>query len=136
MRLTFAAGPFALLVAAAVITACSPIAGYCQAAAECDDFEAILLDPVGESNDSVNVCIAATEGSQRALRANEEEGCYEEANLREAYFACVADVFAKDRDDACDGFVLNADRNPCFDELDDATDQAGDNGDDCSANEE
>lgn len=125
-----------LLSAVVFMAACNPIRGYCEAAAECDDFEAVLLDPVGESNDSVNVCVAQTEGSQRALRANEEPGCFEEADARDAYFACVADTFARDESDACDGFILSDDRNPCFSELDDAIDAANDNDDDCSAGEE
>lgn len=120
----------------AVASACSPVRGYCEAAAECDDFEAFLLDPVGESNDSDEVCVAQTEGLLRALRANEEEGCFEEARLREQYFACVADTYYRDRGDACDGFILDQDRNPCFGELDDLIDQSQDNGDDCSSGEE
>jgi hypothetical protein len=129
---------FALLpmAALAVTAACSPVRGFCEAAAECDDREAGLLDFVGESNDSVNVCIANEEGTLRVLRANEEEGCQEEADARLAYFACVADAYRADPGDACDGFVLSDDRNPCFSELDDFFDAAADNGDDCSPNEE
>lgn len=127
--------PLATLVATA---ACSPVAGYCEAAAECDDREALFLglDPVGESNDSVNVCIAQSEGTLRTLRANEEEGCQEEADALLAYYACVADTYRADPGDACDGLVFDEDRNPCFSELDDFFDAAGDNGDDCRADEE
>jgi hypothetical protein len=126
------------LAAIAVTAACSPVGGYCEAAAECDDREAqfLGLDPVGESNDSVNVCVAQSEGVIRTLRANEEEGCQEEADALLAYYACVADTFRADPRDACDGLVFDPDRNPCFDELDDFFDSAGDNGDDCSPNEE
>jgi hypothetical protein len=126
-------------VALAGASGCNPVRGYCEAAAECDDREAGLpfgRDFVGESNDSANVCVADEEGAIRALRANEEEGCQEEADARLAYFACVADVYARDPGDACDGLVFNDDRNPCFAEMDDFFDALVDNGDDCSPNEE
>jgi hypothetical protein len=124
------------LAVVAVTAACSPIRTYCEAAAECDDLEARLLDPVGESNDSVNVCVADQEGAVRVLRANEEEGCQEQADALLAYYACVADAYVQDPGDACDGFIFSSDRNPCFSELDDVLDAAGDNGDDCRADEE
>ncbi len=131
-----AAGASLVLVSLGWAAACNPVAGFCAAAAECDDFEAILLDSVGESNDSDEVCTAGNEGLLRTLRANEEEGCHEEAAATEAYFACVADTFALDEKDACDGFVISEDKNPCFAELDDVIDLRSDNGDSCSAGEE
>lgn len=130
----------AAFLAAAGIAGCSPIRGYCAAAADCSDFEAILLDPVGESNDSIEVCVVNSEGLLRALRANEEDGCFQEAAATELYFACVADTFAKDEKDACDGFVFDDQRNPCFSELDDVIDLRSDNSDNgnnnCSSREE
>ena len=127
---------FSACVAACVLPACSPVRGFCSAAAECDDLEAGFFDFVGESNDSDEVCVAQNEGLLRALRANEEEDCFEEARLQEEWMACVADTFANDPDDACDGFVVDQDRNPCFGELDDLDDQRADNDNDCNANEE
>lgn len=121
---------------ASILAGCSPVGGYCAAAAECDDFEAILLDEVGESNDSDEVCVANNEGLLRTLRANEEDGCFEEAAATERWFACVADTYGRDEGDACDGFTFNDDRNPCFDELDDMLDLRADNGDNCSPGEE
>lgn len=134
--------PPAIIMAIAAVasaSACSPVRGYCEAAAECDDREAGLpfgRDFVGESNDSVNVCVANEEGFIRTLRANEEDGCQQEADARLAYFACVADTYRADPGDACDGLVFDQDRNPCFSELDDFFDASSDNGDDCSPNEE
>jgi hypothetical protein len=125
------AGGVALSCCAALAVACSPIRGYCEAAAECDDFEARLLDPVGEDNDSADVCVAQNEGVLRALRANEEDVCREQADIWEAYMACVAETFGKDEKDACDGFVFSAD-NPCDDELDDFFKIVREAGDDCS----
>lgn len=123
-------------LAASLTVGCSPVRGYCAAAAECDDFEAILLDEVGESNDSDEVCVVNNEGLLRALRANEEEACFEEAAATEAYFACVADTFARDENDACDGFTFDNNRNPCSDERDDMLELRSDNGNKCSAGEE
>ena len=131
--LTIFAASFAI---AAIAAGCSPVRGYCAAAAECNDFEAILLDFVGESNDSDDVCVADNEGLLRALRANEEDGCLDEAVATEQYFACVADVFARDEGDACDGFTFDDQRNPCFAKLDDVIDLRSDNDDTCSAGEE
>lgn len=135
----FTCMPLIALIALAIAPACSPVRGYCEASAECDDREAgppFGRDFVGESNDSVGVCIADEEGTIRVLRANEEDGCQEEADARLAYFACVADTYGGDPGDACDALVFNADRNPCFNELDDFFDAAVDNGNDCSPNEE
>jgi hypothetical protein len=136
MKASTAATAVACLTSLGWIVGCSAVAGYCAAAAECDDLEAFLFDPVGESNDSDAVCVADNEGALRALRANEEDGCFEEAAATEKYFACVADAFARDEGDACDGFLFDDDRNPCFAELDDILDLRDDNGDDCSAGEE
>jgi hypothetical protein len=125
-------------VLAAQVAGCSPVNGYCAAAGECDSNGNLLVfDPVGDDDDSVNVCIAQTEGQLRALRANEEEECHKLADALEVYYACVARVFAEDADDACDGFELLNNDNPCDDELDDVNDAQNDvDGDECSSGEE
>lgn len=135
---------FALLplAAIAVTAACSPVGGFCEAAGECDDRDAQIfplgVDFVGESNDSINVCVAESEGRIRTLRANEEDGCQEEADAQLAYYACVADTYRADPGDACDALVNDPDRNPCAGELDDYFDALSDNiaSGDCSQNEE
>lgn len=131
------------LALGAALGCTSPSRGYCAAAAECDEREAVL-DPVGEDNDSLEVCVANQDGFLRTLRANEEQRCQDAANAWEAYMACVAQVYAEDEGDACDGFrggVLNgllgnSSDNPCEDELTDFGEIAQDLGDDCSPNEE
>lgn len=126
------------LALGAALGCTSPSRGYCAAAAECDDgegpFAVSILDPVGEDNDSLEVCVANQDGFLRTLRANEEERCQDAASAWETYMACVAQVYAEDEDDACDGFRVQD--NPCEDELTDFGEIFQDLGDDCSPNEE
>lgn len=125
-----------LSVAALAVAGCSPARGYCAAQAECDSEQArfVGVDRVGEDNDSEDVCVAEQEGTLRALRANEEDVCHEQADALETYMACVAQTFAEDEKDACDALVFG-NSNPCEDELRDLIDATSDSGDDCSANE-
>jgi hypothetical protein len=74
---------------------CTRVAdGYCRAAGACD----IGLDGVGESDDSVAVCIEREEGALRSLRRNDEPECLDAADKYEAYLVCAGASYAKDAD--------------------------------------
>jgi hypothetical protein len=119
--------------------ACSPVPGYCAAAAECDDAEASFLlggfDIVGEDNDSENVCVADVEGGLNVLRANEEEVCARHADAAEVYFACVSREYAADREKACELLIVD-ESNPCEDEARELLDvQREEDDDECTEDE-
>lgn len=69
---------------------------YCQTMADCDDADGIF-DSVGESSDSVGVCVVNQQTNLDALRANEEDVCVELALATEAYMACAVE-------EGCDAF--------------------------------
>ena len=117
----------AAVLAFAVGAGCSPVAGYCQAQGDCNKIEARAFDFVGESDDSVAVCEADSEGLSRELRANKESECQDWADAFDAYVACAADAYGKNRKDPCAPFIPD-DNNPCASESNDlgrAIQQAG-----------
>jgi len=119
------------------VAGCSATGTYCQAQADCDDFGAAFplgLDVVGESDDSISVCVADTDGLISELRANEESQCQDVADKLQIYIACAADTYSKNQDDACEPFKLGNDQ-PCHDELRDFTEAQQDAGDRCSPDE-
>ncbi len=85
------------------LAACSTSGqSYCQLAAECDEdlpFFGIPIDGVGNSDDSVAVCAADTDGYLGSLRQNQEQVCHDLANAYDAWIACIA---AEDAD--CDAW--------------------------------
>jgi hypothetical protein len=84
----------AVACAALVATACPSLPqAYCEQAAECDS----LLDPVGESDDSVAVCAINQQTSLDVYRANSEEDCLDVAEKQEEYMACAVE-------EGCDAF--------------------------------
>ncbi|HEY4220981.1 MAG TPA: hypothetical protein VGO62_06555 [Myxococcota bacterium] len=120
------------------LAACSsPIAGYCQAAAECNKFDINfeVLDTVGDDDDSERVCEADQNGQLAALRANTEDKCHVEADDWEKFTACVADKFNADHGSACDLMTVGSD-NPCHGELNNWLDSVNDAGDRCSENQQ
>jgi hypothetical protein len=68
--------------------------GYCRAANNCDD----PADGVGESDDSIAVCIELEEGFLRSLRKNDEQECLAAADAYEAYLVCAATDFDANQD--------------------------------------
>ncbi len=123
--------------ALAVVAGCSPTGAFCQAQSDCDAFAAqfpLGLDQVGESDDSVGVCIADNDGFLRELRANEESQCQDWADAWEAYMACVAQEYGGDPDKACDPLLRGSD-NPCHSELRDVDNAIQDAGNRCSPDE-
>ena len=112
-----------LLLLLPLLPACSPVGSYCQAQADCDE-GGLTIDAVGNGDDSVGVCVAQTNGTLRTLRANKEGVCADEADALEKYMACAADVYGKNRRDACEPFRLHVfgisnGNNPCDNELGD-----------------
>jgi hypothetical protein len=132
--------PWIVLIGVCAVTpACfSPARGFCAAAAECDEDSVSIpfgFDAVGESDDSIEVCVQDNEGFVRALRANEEPECLDAANAWDRYMACVSQQFAEGED--CDPFRNPAlGENPCDAELDDFADALNEANGDCSSGEE
>ena len=121
----------------AAVGACDPVPTYCNAMADCDNFEAqfpLGLDQVGQDNDSVNVCVADNQGLLRQLRANEEKICAQQADHYQIYMACAADAYSKDPSDDCNVLEFG-NNNPCHDELSDFLNDLQDAGDNCSPSE-
>jgi hypothetical protein len=86
----------AIVAGALACAACSSLPDqYCQKAADCDE----LLDPVGNSDDSVGVCAIMQQTELDAYRANSEDECFDLATAKEEYMACVVE-------EGCDGFNI------------------------------
>ena len=114
-----------LLAAGAVLAlpACNNVTRpFCEAAANCDEF--LAFDPVGSSDDSVDVCIVDQETKLRALRASSENICQDLADATEAFMVCAGEQ------GDCDGFQLV--QNDCSDEIGDVQDLTERAGDDCN----
>jgi hypothetical protein len=104
---------FVLMVLLCVLSCTSAAEGFCEAARLCDDPDADL-DPVGESDDSPNVCVKTQEGRLQVLRANEEAECKAEADALETYFRCVSAKAAEGEE--CAG-LRSGSNNECQQEL-------------------
>lgn len=104
------------LCAAALNTGCrSPARGFCDAAAACNEAGAVY-DVVGESDDSVDVCVAQVQGTLDTLRANAEPVCAKAADKYQGFLSCVA--AKSDEGEHCAGLrPLNT--NECDSELKD-----------------
>lgn len=95
---------------------------YCEKAAECDD-QFGLLDPVGNSSDSVDVCQVNQETFLAALRANSEEICQQRAEAEIAWMNCVAE-------EGCDSFNLLEEE--CKDEYERRLELSSESGNRCN----
>ncbi len=96
--------------------ACSTLPDqYCQTAADCDE----LLDPVGNSDDSVAVCSVIQQTTLESLRANREDVCQDLADAYEEFMACAVE-------EECDAwdFTENACRSE-FNRYAETADDAG-----------
>lgn len=103
---TFRPALLLIVVATAAFTsACSsPARQFCEIAGECDEGFA-LWDPVGGSDDSVEVCVSDTQTTLDIFNANSEEECRELAVLLTEYHNCVIEY-------GCEAFeVLEAECN-------------------------
>lgn len=95
-------------------------ASYCQTASECDEEVPLIpffgpdvpVDGVGNSDDSVGVCMAEVDGYVSALRANSEDVCEELAAAYEAFMECAV------QEGDCDAWTSN----DCDNERDDIQD--------------
>ena len=94
----------ALLLTA--LSACSSLEEqYCAVAAQCDD-PALLLDPVGSSEDSEAVCVVTQRTAVEILAANSDDICKERLQAERDWMACVVE-------EGCDAF--DATRPACSD---------------------
>jgi hypothetical protein len=117
--------PAAALAALSLLTGCNPtVQAYCDLAADCDDFEGLLLDPIqGESDDNAAVCAVNQQTLLDALRANRESVCAELAVAYELWYQCAVE-------EGCAAFKLT--ENECNNELEDIRDLQDEAGNRCN----
>jgi hypothetical protein len=83
-----------LFLVCLMVVGCSRVSdGYCRAANACDG-----EDGVGESDDSIAVCIEQQDGFLQSLRKNDEQECLATADNYEAFLTCVAADYAENKD--------------------------------------
>jgi hypothetical protein len=115
-------GPGLRAVVVGVVLACAGCPSlaeqYCQTAGECDE----LLDPVGNSDDSVAVCAVLQQTTLDAYRANSESICQDLADAYEEWMRCAVE-------EGCDAWDFTSD--DCRSEFNDYAETADDAGGRC-----
>ena len=94
---------------------------YCEVAGECDEtipFFGYPVDGVGNSSDSVDVCVQQQEAYLNTLRANSEEICHDAALAYEAFMLCAIE------EGDCDAWTDN-DCSSEWEEYEETTEEAG-----------
>ena len=111
----------ALVICSLAVGCSSTAQQYCETAGECDEtipFFGYPVDGVGNSSDSVDVCVQQQEAYLNTLRANSEEICQDAARAYEEFMQCAIE------EGDCDAWTDN-DCSSEWESYEELTEEAG-----------